>query len=60
MTGTAIVLLLVAAVIVWGGLIASIIFLMTHPEVADLPDADAVVDAEDIVRASQPHPSRDT
>ncbi|MBM7366169.1 methionine/alanine import family NSS transporter small subunit [Gordonia hydrophobica] len=60
MTATAIVLLLVAAVIVWGGLIASIVFLTTHPEVTDLADEDAVMKAEDVVRASQPHPTRDT
>lgn len=60
MTATAVVLLLVAAVVVWGGLIASIVFLTTHPEVADLPDEGAVLTADDIARAAQPHPTRDT
>ncbi|GAC78085.1 Putative methionine and alanine importer, small subunit [Gordonia malaquae] len=57
MTGTAIVLFLIAIGIVWGGLITSIVFLIRNPEVADLPDVDEVADA---ARAAQPHPSRDT
>ncbi|ALG85594.1 MetS family NSS transporter small subunit [Gordonia phthalatica] len=60
MTASAVALLLVAAFVVWGGLIASITFLTTHPEVTDLPDEGPVMAAEDIVRASQPHPTRDT
>ncbi|WP_156890306.1 MetS family NSS transporter small subunit [Gordonia shandongensis] len=38
MTASAIVLLVVAALIVWGGLLASITFLTTHPEVSELSD----------------------
>lgn len=60
MTGTAIALLVVAAVIVWGGLLASIVFLLTHPEVADLPDEDSAMLAADVAREHEPHPMRDT
>lgn len=60
MTASAIALLLVAAFVVWGGLIASITFLTTHPEVTDLPDEDAALVADDDARAAQPHPTRDT
>lgn len=57
MTGTAIILLVIAVGVVWGGLIVSIIFLIRNPEVVDLPDVDEVAGA---ARAAQPHPSRDT
>ncbi|MGB3698068.1 MAG: methionine/alanine import family NSS transporter small subunit [Gordonia sp. (in: high G+C Gram-positive bacteria)] len=60
MTATAIVLLVVAAIVVWGGLLASIVFLSTHPEVTDLPDEDAAMLADDVSRAAEPHPTRDT
>ncbi|MEO9329839.1 methionine/alanine import family NSS transporter small subunit [Gordonia aurantiaca] len=59
MSATAIVMLLVSIGIVWGGLIASIIFLRLRPEVGDLiEDPDLV--REDEERAAQPHPFRDT
>ncbi|MDQ0646978.1 hypothetical protein QFZ53_001174 [Microbacterium natoriense] len=35
MTGTAIVMMIVAMVTVWGGLIAAIVNLARHPEVAE-------------------------
>lgn len=60
MTASAILLLLVAAIVVWGGLIASITFLTTHPEVTDLPDENDAMLADDIARVGQPHPTRDT
>ena len=60
MSVSAILLLLVAAIVVWGGLIASIIFLSTHPEVADLPDELDAMLADDVARAAEPHPTRDT
>ncbi|WP_132992010.1 methionine/alanine import family NSS transporter small subunit [Gordonia zhaorongruii] len=60
MTTSAIVLLVIAAVIVWGGLVASVIFLNTHPEVADLPDVDGAQHAAGQDRETQPHPTRDT
>lgn len=40
MTTTAIIMLVVAALIVWGGLAASVIFIRKNPEVADLRDPD--------------------
>ena len=60
MTTSAILLLLVAAVVVWGGLIASITFLNRNPEVTDLVDEDEAVLADDEARANLPHPTRDT
>lgn len=59
MTGTAITMMLVALIIVWGGLIASILYLRSRPEVSDelLEDPDLV--ADDRARASLPHPDRD-
>lgn len=35
MTGTAIVMMIIAMVTVWGGLIAAIVNLARHPEVAE-------------------------
>ena len=60
MTGSAIALLVVALVLVWGGLIVAIIFINRYPEVTDLPEADDAVIAADTQRAEQPHPTRDT
>lgn len=37
MTPVAIVFLVLALLVVWGGLIASIVFLRARPEVADYP-----------------------
>jgi hypothetical protein len=43
MTGTAIVMMIIAMVTVWGGLIAAIVNLARHPEVADTePEAPPV------------------
>ncbi|WP_192626031.1 methionine/alanine import family NSS transporter small subunit [Microbacterium hydrocarbonoxydans] len=43
MTGTAIVMMIVAMVTVWGGLIAAIVNLARHPEVAETePEAPPV------------------
>ncbi|GAA14070.1 methionine/alanine import family NSS transporter small subunit [Gordonia alkanivorans] len=59
MSGIAIVMLLISIGIVWGGLVASVIFLNRHPEVDGLlEDPDLVRDDEE--RAAQPHPFRDT
>ncbi|MFC0314010.1 MetS family NSS transporter small subunit [Gordonia phosphorivorans] len=60
MTGPAIALLVVAILLVWGGLVGSISFLRARAEVdptslPPLPD-----DLEDAVRQDQPHPMRDT
>lgn len=60
MTGGAIVFLIIAAVVVWGGLLASIIFLLRNPEVTDLPDEPAALIVDDATRTAEPHPSRDT
>ncbi|KJL47276.1 hypothetical protein RS84_02066 [Microbacterium hydrocarbonoxydans] len=43
MTGTAIVMMIIAMVTVWGGLIAAIVNLARHPEVAETePEAPPV------------------
>ncbi|MGB3885026.1 methionine/alanine import family NSS transporter small subunit [Gordonia sp. (in: high G+C Gram-positive bacteria)] len=60
MTGGAILFLIIAAVVVWGGLAASIAFLVRHPEVEELPDEPAALVRDDVVRESEPHPTRDT
>ncbi|MFM9377405.1 MetS family NSS transporter small subunit [Gordonia sp. VNK21] len=60
MTGPAIALLVVAVVLVWGGLIAAVVFLNLRPEVTDLPDETDAQIADDAARESEPHPMRDT
>ena len=60
MTTTAVVMMLVAMVVVWGGLIASILFLRSRPEVTDGLHEDPDMIAEDDRRAHEPHPFRDT
>ena len=59
MTGTAILMMIVAMIVVWGGLIASILYLRARPEVDNgvLEDPDMV--REDSARLGQPHPTRD-
>lgn len=43
MTGTAVVMMIIAMVSVWGGLIAAIVNLARHPEVAETePEAPPV------------------
>ncbi|MFZ2511985.1 MAG: MetS family NSS transporter small subunit [Gordonia sp. (in: high G+C Gram-positive bacteria)] len=62
MTGPAIGLLLVSALILWGGLSVSIAFIRARPEVdeATLPPlADETVESDER-REQQPHPTRDT
>ncbi|EON33082.1 hypothetical protein GTC6_08684 [Gordonia terrae C-6] len=59
MSGIAIVMLIVSITIVWGGLVASIVFLRRRPEVEGLAE-DPEILREDTDRASRPHPSRDT
>lgn len=60
MNASAVIMMLVAMLIVWGGLIASILFLRSRPQVSDgeHEDPDLVLDDEE--RASLPHPTRDT
>lgn len=56
MTTTAIIMMIVAITIIWGGLAAAILNLRARPEVLDGPaDPDEVLDH----RASQPHIDRD-
>lgn len=59
MTGNAVTMMLVAMFIVWGGLIASILFLRSRPKVDDsiLEDPDMV--REDTARLQEPHPGRE-
>jgi len=47
MTGIAITFFVVAAVLVWGGLIASIIFLARKPQVEPYPDGWETVSDDD-------------
>ncbi len=61
MSGIAIVMLLISIGIVWGGLVASIIFLNRHPpEVEGLLEDPPDLVRDDEERAAQPHPTRDT
>ena len=59
MTGSAVMMMIVAMVVVWGGLIASILFLRARPKVDNglLEDPDMV--REDTARLHEPHPTRD-
>lgn len=43
MTTSAVLMMIVAMLVVWGGLVASVLFLRSRPEVDDatLPDPDA-------------------
>lgn len=60
MTGTAITMMIVAMVVVWGGLVASVLYLRSRPEVTDglYEDPDLVRDDEERARLD-PH-LRDT
>ena len=59
MTASATVMMIVAMIIIWGGLAASILNLRARPEVSEdlLEDPDLVED--DRARARLPHPDRD-
>ncbi|GAB3604365.1 methionine/alanine import family NSS transporter small subunit [Microbacterium aureliae] len=48
MTGVAIAFLILAIVVVWGGLIASAMYLRRRPEVADYPPGGVDDHREDI------------
>lgn len=56
MTTTAIIVMIIAMTVIWGGLAAAILNLRAHPEVLDGP-ADPDEGGE--LRASQPHLDRD-
>ncbi|GAA5162091.1 methionine/alanine import family NSS transporter small subunit [Ornithinimicrobium tianjinense] len=60
MTGISIAMMIVAMIIVWGGLIASILFLRRNPEVVGGPHEDPDLVLDDEQRAHQAHPTRDT
>jgi hypothetical protein len=47
MSGIAIAFFVIAAVLVWGGLAASIIFLARRPEVASYPDGGTEDDRDE-------------
>lgn len=56
MTTTAIIVMIIAMTVIWGGLAAAILNLRARPEVLDGPaDPDEVGE----LRASQPHLDRD-
>lgn len=60
MGASAVVMMIVAMVVVWGGLIASILFLRSRPKVVGGPYEDPDMVHEDDVRSHEPHPTRDT
>jgi hypothetical protein len=47
MTGIAITFFIIAAVLVWGGLVASIVFLARRPQVETYPDGSELVSNND-------------
>lgn len=60
MSAPAVVMMIVAMVVIWGGLIAATLFLRSRPEVVGGPHEDPDMVREDDERLSQPHPTRDT
>lgn len=60
MNTAAIVMMLVAMIVVWGGLVASIVFLRNRPEVTDGLHEDPDLVTDDARRENEPHPFRDT
>lgn len=60
MNTAAIVMMLVAMLVVWGGLVASILYLRSRPEVTDGLHEDPDLVSEDVRREDEPHPFRDT
>ena len=58
MTTTSVIMMIVAILVVWGGLVASILWLRSRPEVDLLEDPDLVRDDE--TREHLPRPMRDT
>lgn len=59
MTTTSVVMMIVAMVVVWGGLIAAILYLRSRPEVVGGPHEDPDLVRDDEERFDQPHPFRD-
>ncbi|MDY6808761.1 MAG: methionine/alanine import family NSS transporter small subunit [Actinomycetota bacterium] len=60
MSAGAIIMMIIAMVIVWGGLAASIVNLRLRPNKTDSPYEDPDLVADDIAREHLPHPTRDT
>lgn len=56
MNTSAVVMMVVSILLVWGGLIASILFMRAHPRVS-VEDPD--LEPGDDGRPKQPHPTRD-
>lgn len=58
MSTPAVIMMILALTLVWGGLASSILFLRSQPQVEGLEDPDVVVD--DDATGQLPHPRRDT
>ncbi|WP_298746101.1 methionine/alanine import family NSS transporter small subunit [uncultured Serinicoccus sp.] len=65
MTTSAVLMMIVAMLVVWGGLVASVLFLRARPEVddAELPDPDAAAPggeqrADEVSPSSRAAPGR--
>lgn len=57
MSTSAIIMMILALTLVWGGLAASILFMRSRPQVDVAEDPDLVLDDDGRRRA--PHPTRD-
>lgn len=60
MSTPAILMMLLAMVVVWGGLIASVLYLRARPHVTDGPEERPELLREVEERYRQPRPMRDT
>lgn len=58
MSTSAVVVMIIAMVLLWGGLGAVIMFLRARPETGLVEPSDLL--AQDEAREQQPHPTRDT
>jgi hypothetical protein len=60
MSTSAVVMMILALTLVWGGLVASILFLRSRPLAHDTPYEDPDLLADDEAREHLPRPMRDT
>lgn len=60
MSTPAVVMMILALTLVWGGLIASILFMRSKPHAYDTPFEDPDLVINDERREHLPHPMRDT
>ncbi|SOC51591.1 methionine/alanine import family NSS transporter small subunit [Ornithinimicrobium cerasi] len=60
MTTPAVIMMIVAIVVVWGGLAASILYLRNKPELTEGEIEDPDMVRQDTERLHEPHPFRDT